>query len=99
MRTGSRWQRCRTTNMKLTSSHKNIINISTSRKIHIGHLLNTSRNPHNWSGQKEKKREKRESGRSLSPREGEVKKERFLHPGKSSHRQGEQPGQRGHFRA
>ena len=50
--------------------------------------------PCNWVGQKEK-RESKELGQGLHSREGAVE-ERFLHPGKSPHGQGDQPGWSGH---
>ena len=53
--------------MKLTFSHRNIKNPSTSRMIHAEQLLNTNRRPqtskksskppHNWVGQKKKEKE------------------------------------------
>ena len=42
---------------------------------------------------------RKESGQDLHPWDGAVKEERFLYPGKSCHRWGDQPGQRGSFRA
>ena len=95
--------------MELTSSRKYTKNTSTCGTIHKEHLLNTGRRPQtsksakkspcNWEGQKQSKKKRKESRQDLYPREGAMKEERFLHPGRSPHWQGDEPGQRGSFRA
>lgn len=65
--------------------------------IQRGHLLNISRRPQTSEkikkkkppsdsiGQKKKRRERNESGCDLNLREGAMKEEKFLHPGKFPH--------------
>ena len=98
--------------MKLTASHKYIKNTSTCGTVLTEYLLNAGRR--RWTtkrarkslcnqvGQKEKEKNKKK-GRNwegtCTPWEGAVKEERCLHPGKSPHCHGDQPGQSGSFRA
>ena len=100
--------------MELTFPHKYMKNTSTCGMIHTEQLQNAGRRPQtserarksscNWVGQKKKEkknkeRERKESGWEQHPREGAVKEERFLHPRKFPHWQGDQLGWRGIFRA
>ena len=94
--------------MKLTLSHKYSKNTSTSGVILTEYLLDAGRRPQtsekarksqrNWV-RKKKKKERKELGQDLSPWEGGVKEERFLHQGKPPHWQGDRPGQKVSFRA
>ena len=95
--------------VELTASDKYIKNTSTSGMICTEHLLNAGRRPqtskrarkppHNWVGQKKKEKERKESGQDLCSKDGAVKEDRFLHPGKSPHWWGDQPGWRSGFGA
>lgn len=80
--------------MKLTSSHKYIKYTSTCWTVLTEYLLNaggrpqtserTRKSPHKHN-RGEQKKVRKELGWDLHPREGAVKEERFLHPGKSPH--------------
>lgn len=78
--------------------------------ILTAHLLNADRrrpqaskrprkSPHRWVGQKEKqkRREKKESGQHQHPLEGTVKEERFLHTGRCPDWWGNQLAEKGSF--
>lgn len=79
--------------------------------ILTAHLLNADRrrpqaskrprkSPHRWVGQKEKqkRREKKESGQDQHPLEGTVKEERFLHTGRCPDWWGDQLAEKGSSR-
>lgn len=55
----------------------------------------------NWVGQKKKRKKEKEKGSGTEPQalEGNCERGKVSQPWKASHWQGEQPGQRGSFRA
>ena len=53
--------------------------------------------PHNWSGQKKKGGGEERIRRTLHPREGAVREDRFPYPGKPPHWWGDEPGCGGKF--
>ena len=93
---------------KNTSTHGTILTeyiLNAGRKPQTAERARKS--PCNWVGKKKtekkkkerKKKVKKESGPDLCPWEGAVKEESFLHPGKPFQQWGDQPGQKGIFRA
>ena len=87
-------------------SHRYIKNTSTSGMIHTEHLLNAvrsltserARKPLcNQVGQKKKERKKKKKGIRMGPvpQGGSCEGGKVLHPGKSPHQRGDQPGWRG----
>lgn len=105
MRTG--WRRQKSQMGRLPSPTKTLKSTSASGPVHIEHLLNTTKRlqtperartpPHNQVGQKKKEKE-RDHDEACAQGES-CEEERFLHPGKSPHWGGAQPGWRRSFGA